>query len=175
METEQSGDMKTLAITGLVIAILALLFSLIPCVGYYAIIPAILAIIFCLISYLSIKEKKGDKITPISGLVIALLALMMAVNQYYKYQKVLEVKSEIENSFNGIKNEIEEGIKNGVLEEFKENLEEVLDNDSIQKSIDEIKKGIENGAFEEFKEGIEEVLQEKLKNDSIQKLENKVI
>lgn len=133
MNIKFSGNPKPFGIIGLVIAILSLLFSLIPCVGFYATLPSFISVIFCLIAFLFLKQKKESTSVPLSGLIIGILALVIGIYQYYKYRIVYEAKEKIENSINKVQSEIKENIENKVLKEIKESIEKELNNDSIQK------------------------------------------
>jgi multisubunit Na+/H+ antiporter MnhB subunit len=125
MEMEFSGNPKPFGVIGLVLAIISLLFSLIPCVGFYAVIPGILATIFSLIAYLYLKQKKESTSVPFAGLIIGLLAISISIYQYIEYQEVFETKSEIENS-------IKEGLEEQVIQEVLDNLEEGMEPDTIE-------------------------------------------
>jgi heme/copper-type cytochrome/quinol oxidase subunit 4 len=133
MNIEFSGNPKPFGIIGLIIAIFSLLFSLIPCVGFYAVIPSFISIIFCLIAFLYLKQKNENTSVPLSGLIIGILAISIGIFQYYKFKAVHDTKTEIENSINGIESEIKENIENKVFEKIKEKIEKELENDSIPK------------------------------------------
>ncbi len=133
MNIEFYGNPKPFGIIGLVIAIFSLIFSLIPCVGFYAIIPSFISVVFCLIAFLYLKQKKESTGVPLSGLIIGIIAISIGIFQYYKFKVVFDTKEEIENSINKVEDEIKEDIQNRVLEGIKENIEKELENDSIQK------------------------------------------
>jgi ABC-type enterochelin transport system permease subunit len=133
MEVQFSGNPKPFGIIGLVLAILSLLFSMIPCVGFYAIIPSSIAVIFCLIAFIYARQKKEKNAVPLSGLIIGVVAISIGIFQYYKYKTVFDTKTQIENSLNQVGDSIKEGVKDKVLEGIKNKIEKELENDSIQK------------------------------------------
>lgn len=129
MDVKFYGNPKPFGIIGLVLAIFSMLFSLIPCIGFYAIVPGFISVIFCFISYSYLKHKNESVAIPLSGLIIGVVAVSIAIYQYYTYQAVFDKKTEIERSIKKMEHEILES----VLEDYKENIEKELENDSIQK------------------------------------------
>ena len=133
MNSRFSGNPKPFGIIGLVLAIISFLISIIPCVGFYAIIPSIMAIFFCGMAFFGLKERNESTGVPFAGLLIGTLAVSIGIFQYYKYKTVFDAKAEIENSINGKENEIRDTIEKKVLEHVKENILKEIEKDSIQK------------------------------------------
>lgn len=119
MDNKSSGSSSFFGIIGLVGAILSLLFSVIPCVGLYAIIPSLISVVFCLIPFLYEKENKGNRKAPIFGMIIGVITILIGIFQYYTFKVIHDVKTEIENEF---------------MESIEESIQNELGNDSIQKS-----------------------------------------
>lgn len=128
METQFSGNPKPFGIIGLVIAIFSLLFSIIPCIGFYAIIPAFIAFVFCTIAFLYSRQQKQNGSVPLAGMIIAVITISIGIFQYVNYKSVFEAKDEI----NAITNEAFETITKEALDNALE--KDSLKNDSIQKS-----------------------------------------
>ncbi|KAF2508623.1 hypothetical protein EYY60_15970 [Flavobacterium zhairuonense] len=129
-----SGNPKVFSIIGLVFAIIAFLFSIIPCIGFYAIGPSIFAIAFSGISYLGLKERNESTGTSLAGLIVGVAAISIGAFQYYQYQTVFETKAEIEKSINETEEHVMDTLQKKVLEKVGEKLEEELEKDSIQKA-----------------------------------------
>ncbi|KAF2327325.1 DUF2339 domain-containing protein [Flavobacterium daemonense] len=141
MNYQSSGNPKPFAIIGLVFAILALLFSMIPCVGYYAVGPSFFALAFSGISYLGLKQKNESTSVPLAGLIIGVAAFSIGIFQYYKYETVYATKAEIEKSINEAQTEVLDTIQKKVLEKTEQKLKEEIAKDSIlQLKKDSIQK-----------------------------------
>lgn len=82
-ETQKSGAGKGLAIAGLVLGIIALVFSFVPCLGMYAAVPGFIAIILSAIGLAQASKGGASKGLAIAALVISILATSIAAWQYY--------------------------------------------------------------------------------------------
>ncbi|TDP00169.1 hypothetical protein [Flavobacterium sp. 245] len=131
MNYQSSGNPKPFAIIGLVFAILAFLFSMIPCVGFYAVGPSLLALAFSGISYLGLKQKNESTSTSLAGLIIGAIAISIGIFQYYKYETVYDAKAKIEKSINEAQTEVLDTIQRKVLEKAEQKLKEEIAKDSI--------------------------------------------
>ncbi|MEO1051450.1 MAG: hypothetical protein AAFX87_12545 [Bacteroidota bacterium] len=107
VETHGDGNRKIFGIISLILAIFSLFFSLIPCVGFYAFIPAFIALVFGLISFVMGKKHEEKVAIPLIAMVIAGFAIALSVYQYFRFQEVYEVVDEFNEA-------IEEGIKNAL-------------------------------------------------------------
>jgi hypothetical protein len=65
-----------MAMAGLVLGIVAIVLSFIPCIGFFAITPAILGIIFSIIGLSQAKKTGQGKGMAIAGLVLSILAIV---------------------------------------------------------------------------------------------------
>lgn len=82
-----SGAALGLGIAGLVIGILALLFSFIPCFGMYAIYPGVLAVALAGVGLgLSLKANRISGLS-VAGLCVALVGCGIAGYQWYLFNK----------------------------------------------------------------------------------------
>ncbi|WP_426485677.1 hypothetical protein [Flavobacterium sp. 2] len=136
-----SGSPKPFAIIGLVFAIIAFLFSMIPCIGFYAVGPSLFALAFSGISYAGLKQRNENTSVSLAGLIVGAAAISIGAYQYYEYQTVFETKAEIEQSLNNTEKHVIDTIQKKVLEKVGEKLEEELRKDSIQEAKnDSIKK-----------------------------------
>lgn len=117
METVRRQD-NTLAIIALVLGILALLLSFVPCAGILAIIPALIGLILGGIAYAKAKDNGQPKTLSLSGLITSGLAILIAVAWMFfigsaandiKNEKVEYTDCEtLINDYNQIKEEMKE-------------------------------------------------------------------
>jgi len=77
-QKEQSTAGQSFGIVGLILGIIALLFSFIPCIGMFALIPGILAIIFSILSLNQANQRNGLKSLAIAALVVSIVATLIA-------------------------------------------------------------------------------------------------
>jgi hypothetical protein len=78
---------KTLGIIGLVLGILALVFSFVPCLGMYAIFPAVLGLGAGIGGFLQANKVAAPKSMAIAAIVLSIAATGMAAYQYTLAQK----------------------------------------------------------------------------------------
>jgi hypothetical protein len=69
---------QALGIASLILAILALIFSFIPCFGYFAIAPAALAILFGALGLVQASKANAPRGLILSGLIIGIIAFLIA-------------------------------------------------------------------------------------------------
>ncbi|MBK9285774.1 MAG: DUF4190 domain-containing protein [Sphingobacteriaceae bacterium] len=85
MEQNNANDPnagKSLGVAGLVIGIISLIFSFIPCLGAWAFIPAIVGLILSLIS-MKQAGPNGSKGMAIGGLICSAIAIIFACYWLY--------------------------------------------------------------------------------------------
>ena len=132
METQHTGDPKPFGIIGLVIGIFSLLFSIIPCIGFYAIIPSIIAFIFCLVALILLQQRQESIGIPVSGLIISGLAIIISIFQYATFKSIFDAKDKVDDTINLIEDGFEEEMEEIMLEQLKEKIENELGLDSTQ-------------------------------------------
>jgi hypothetical protein len=122
--TTNSGAGKSLGVAGLVIGIISLIFSCIPCLGVWAIVPAIVGVI---LSAVSMKQAGagGSKGMAMAGLVCSIAAILIAC--YWMYLMFFGASQ--------IMNEIE---KSGALDSLSNAFKQA--GDSINKAMEQIKE-----------------------------------
>ena len=99
-QTKKFGSLvQGLGITGLVIGILALLVSFIPCFGVYALIIGIIAIVFAVAALAIALKHDHPKGLIIAALITAFLGCGIAYSQYAAMQSAGETfKEELEKT-----------------------------------------------------------------------------
>lgn len=118
--TTNSGGGKGLGIAALIVGIVATVFSFIPCVGMWAIIPGIVGIILASIS-MKQTGPGGSKGMAIGGLITSVIGLLIAI--YWLYVVYFVAHEGVEQ----LKEELE---KTGVMDSLNkamEQLKEVVD------------------------------------------------
>ena len=97
-----NGNPKVFAIISLVVGIGALIFSFIPCVGYYALGPGIIATFAGALSFIVLKSKEEKTTIALAGAIIGAVAVSVATFQYFYFKEVFDTKSKIENTWNDL-------------------------------------------------------------------------
>jgi hypothetical protein len=85
MEEEKNGKQSGVGVGALVTAIIAFLLAVIPCIGMVAIIPAVIAIVLAIIG---LSRPQGNQGMLVGGLVVGIIALMIAVSQSFVLGKI---------------------------------------------------------------------------------------
>lgn len=130
-----NGSANIFGIIGLVIACFSLLFSFIPCIGAYAIGPAVIAAAFCGIALAILKKEKQNTTVSLVGLIIGCVAILIGILQFTVFSEVYEAKDEINKA-------LEEGFNEAALEKLSKEME--VQADSIQKAQEDTLNSIEN-------------------------------
>ncbi|CAM1346784.1 SH3 domain-containing protein [Tenacibaculum insulae] len=118
MKTESTPKQKNeslthgLAITGLVIGILALIVSFVPCFGIFAIIIGIIGLIFSTIALILASKNNYSKGLIIAALLTSLIGCSIAYWQKVKMENAIEnLTKDLEEETNQFKKDTEEFIK----------------------------------------------------------------
>lgn len=119
---------KGLGIAGLIVGIVALLFSFIPCLGMWAIVPAIVGLIMSAISMKQAGAAGAPKGMAIGGLICSILGLLIALYWIYLlYFGASQVMNELE--------------KTGALDSLKNAMDRMPGAmDSLNKAMEQLKE-----------------------------------
>jgi hypothetical protein len=101
MDIKFDGYSKPFGIIGFVLSCFHLVLSFIPCIGYYAIGPAIISGVFCAVALVD-KKNTGSTGIPLAGIILSICAIGMGSYQYYNYKEVFKAKAKIENAFDSV-------------------------------------------------------------------------
>ena len=147
MEQVRTNAGQTLGIIGLVLGILTLFIGFIPCVGFIAFVPGIVAIILSIIGLSQANRDNGARGLNISALVVSILGILVASIWLFFIVGVASMgEDEIEGFVEDVIEEvIEESVHNPDLQEALEELEQQLDEiniDSIANEVDSLEMKI---------------------------------
>jgi len=169
------SDVKTnagqgLGIAGFVLGLIALIISFIPCLGMYALVPGIIAIILSAIGFSQASKGNGAKGLIIAALVVSILGTIIAGWQYYALSHVANnYVDALENFDDEFKNAMEDIEEDGTLDAStlvsgesdidkyieEEDYDKLLDvyEKTLDKYVDNI-EAMENGSIENLGEGM---------------------
>lgn len=149
-----SGAGQGFGVAGFVIGIIALIISFIPCLGMYAIIPGILALVFAIVGYTQASGANAPRGLIVAAFVISVIATSIAVWQLATLRKATRGIERIGREFPGtIRDEIGDEIRENIRRAI-EGLEEGVDpdtipHDTIRIDADEMIKELERLEAEE--------------------------
>lgn len=101
---EKSKAGQGMGIAGLVLGIVAVISSFIPCFSFWAIITGVLAIIFGAVGLNQAGKNNGKKALPKAGLILGIIATVFAILWWFLFagavaassSELLEVARELE-------------------------------------------------------------------------------
>ena len=121
-QTKQDQTSQIFGITGFVIAILSFVFSMIPCIGFYAFIPALLATAFSFIAYRKQKMAEQASSLSLAGTIIGVVAITVASYQYYTFSQVFKDVKKIDKEMNQL-----------IINTIEDSIQKHMEIDSIQR------------------------------------------
>ncbi len=157
-ENKTSNAGQGLGIAGLVLGIIALIISFIPCLGMWAIIPGIIAIVFSAIAFSQANKANASKGLVIAALIISITGTAIAGWQMYMLRNA---PSQIEKLGKELQKVIEEELDDDNLKDLEEALEELEGEieEITEESIEEAAKAASE-ALKEFSEEVEKISEE---------------
>ena len=85
--------MNVKGLVGMILGILALVLSFVPCLGVYAFLPGLIGIIFSILGLKNVKKGMA-----IAGLVCSILGTSVATWQWYNLSKAAEELQQIDTT-----------------------------------------------------------------------------
>ncbi|TVR70883.1 MAG: hypothetical protein EA408_10435 [Marinilabiliales bacterium] len=149
-----SGAGQGFGVAGFVIGIIALILSFIPCIGMYALIPGIVALIFAVIGLAQASSANAPQGLIIAALVIAIIGTSIAAWQLVTVRRATRGLERIGRELPGIRaddigNEIRENIRRA-LEEIEEGIDpDTVPDDTIRFDSEEMIEELERLEGEE--------------------------
>jgi len=155
MTDNQSSAGKGMGITALVLGILGVICSFIPCFGFFAIMFGALAIIFGAIGLSQAKKGGGSLGTPRAGLILGILSTVFTIIWWITVASAIaasatelnEAMNEINDAFEESAIELENDLEESATE-LENAMEEAFQSESVQNAIKELNEL--NDAIEEL-------------------------
>lgn len=148
MEEQKSTAGQGFGIAGLILGIIAFIFAFIPCFGWVALIPGVIAIALSIVALSQANKANGAKGLIIAALVVSIFGTSVAILQGFIFAGVLSEGSHWKNRLERV-----------IDEEIGEDLDEVFE---------DIEKELEN-ALEELEEGLDDAFEDMEKDNGEQK------
>lgn len=170
---KKSGSGQGLGVAGFVISLIAFFFSVIPVIGVWAIVPGIVALIFCAVAFAQAKRSASPKGLFIAGLAVSILVLIIAFSQIYVGYKLVKFGTD-KDKVEAFTKELQKGIESEFSEKEMEDLEKAMEQlegeieDINEENAEEIGKAA-GKAIKEFSKEIQEAAEELEENvDSLE-------
>jgi len=147
MEEQKSTAGQGFGIAGLILGIIAFIFAFIPCFGWVALIPGVIAIALSIVALSQANKANGAKGLIIAALVVSIFGTSVAILQGFIFAGVLSEGSHWKNRLERV---IDEEIGEDVDEAF-ENVEEELEDalKDLEKGLDDAFKNMEKDTGEQ--------------------------
>ena len=97
MEEQKTSAGQGLGVAGLVIGILAAILAMIPCVGWIAIIPGVIALALSLVAFSQANKGNGSKGVIIGALVVSIIAVSVGIIQSFLIGTIAYKGGQIKN------------------------------------------------------------------------------
>jgi len=149
MEEQKTSAGQGLGVAGLVVGILAVILALIPCIGWIAIIPGVIALALSLVAFSQANKGNGSKGVIIGALVVSIIATSIGLVQIVLFAAVTsEGGGHIRNKIEKVAKEFEDEFESEYGKDFEKALEDV------EESLNEIDEDMRE-TMEKLEEDIE--------------------
>ena len=118
MEVKQTTAGQTLNILGIVLGIIAFVISLVPCVGFIAIVPGVIGIVLSAIGLDQARRSNGQKGLGYAALAISIAATVIAMLWLFLTGGLAYIGSEIEKN-----------VKTEIIDDSTSNVEVTIGDD----------------------------------------------
>ncbi|MDI3526025.1 MAG: hypothetical protein PWR03_208 [Tenuifilum sp.] len=122
---------QAMGIVGIVLAVISIILAFIPCIGFVALLPAALAVVFSIISIVQASNGYGSKGLGIGALIISVLSILLAVLWLTIIGGGVSILNELERNpdkIDQITRELEKELKDS-------NIEIRIETDSMVKTL----------------------------------------
>ncbi|MBE9509489.1 MAG: hypothetical protein IMY71_01320 [Bacteroidetes bacterium] len=150
MEEQKTSAGQGLGIAGLVIGIMAVILALIPCIGWIAIIPGVIALALSLVAFSQANKGNGSKGVIIGALVVSIIATSIGLIQIVFFAAVTTEGGNIMNKIEKVAKEFEDEFEGEYGKDFEEAMDDV--EESMKKIGDDLEE-----TMEKLEEDMEEV------------------
>ena len=135
-QIQKTNAGKGLGIAAFIVALVAIIISFIPCLGMYALVPGVIAIILAIIAFSQAKKGNGSKGLIIAALIISIVGTSIAGWQLYVIMNAKSIIDEnlIENFNNIDTKSLEDELNNAMNESL----------DSLNTSVNQMQNGLDS-------------------------------
>src|SRR4030042_546741 len=151
MEEVANKSGQNLGIAALITAIITFVLAVIPCVGFIAVIPGIIAIVLASVGLSQASRTDSPRGTLIAGLVIAIVASMISFSQIFVAGKIFEKADKwpgkIEEIVNEVHNDVIKDLEDANINIKIENGDEKVEittgsnKEEKERKLEELEKG----------------------------------
>jgi len=141
-----------LGIAGLVLGIIALIISFIPCLGMYALVPGIIAVILSAIAFSQASKANAKKGLITAALIVSIVGTAIAGWQFYVFRNA---PSKLEKIGREIQKAVDEEFDDEDMQDLEKAMEEL--EGEIEEITDSTVKTATKAAAKALKEFSEEV------------------
>lgn len=141
MEEQKTSAGQGLGVAGLVVGILAVILALIPCIGWIAIIPGVIALALSLVAFSQANKGNGSKGVIIGALVVSIIAISIGLFQIIFFAAVATEGGNIKNKIEKVAKKFENEFEG----EYGKDIEEAVDDafEDVGKSMEKIGEDLE--------------------------------
>jgi len=149
MTDQQSNNGQGFGIAGLVLGIIALVISFIPCLGMWAIFPGAIAIVLSAIGMSQAAKANASRGLLIAALVVSIIGTAIAGWQFIILRSAADkIEQNVEGWSDELKNAIDDLEEDGTLEGLEDalnDLEEAVEDieSEVDEAMDEAQRDIE--------------------------------
>jgi hypothetical protein len=135
-QIQKTNAGKGLGIAAFVVALVAIVISFVPCLGMYALVPGVIAIILAIIAFSQAKKGNGAKGLIIAALIISIVGTSIAGWQLYVIMNAKSIMEEtLDSNFNKIDTKsLEDELNNAMNESM----------DSLNSSVNQMQNGLDS-------------------------------
>ncbi len=139
MEEQKSTAGQGFGIAALILGIIAFIFAFIPCFGWVALIPGVIAIALSIVALSQANKANGAKGLIIAALVVSIFGTSVAILQGFIFAGVLSEGSHWKNRLERV-----------IDEEIGEDLDEAFE--VVEKELEDALEELEEGLDDAFKD-----------------------
>jgi phosphate/sulfate permease len=161
MEELKTNSGQNLGIAALVTGIITFVFAVIPCVGVIAIVPGIIAIVLASVGLSQASRNNSPKGILLAGLIIGIVALMIAFSQFFFLGKIAKYKNKWPSEIQSVINDVKDNVMKD-LEDANISIKIESNGDTVEIKASTNKKNLEQ-KLEDLEKG------NKVKNDTVRK------
>ncbi|MFO7923549.1 MAG: hypothetical protein R6U58_07635 [Bacteroidales bacterium] len=156
-EKGRSNAGQGFGVAGFVIGLIALIISFIPCLGMYALVPGIIALVFCLIAFSQASSANAPRGLIIAALIISVVGTSIAAWQLHTIRRAT-------TGLDKFGPEPDETFRDDIGNEIRENIRRALDGLEDYEHIDSLEDDTIEFDSKEMIEQLEKLEGEKNNN-----------